>query len=148
MMTAMRRSLLVLGGFVFLVAGASAASSPVRKLAVTPTLKRQLVAAFAPAHGVPVAEVGGTFPGSVFYAYDRATHTYWAVAFFEPARGDSAKVADTFQDAGSNGVFSRTASGAWKFHGGGAPISCTEARFVPKAVLTAWGMATRPSGCS
>jgi hypothetical protein len=143
----MGRSWLVLVCFALAAAGASAGSSPAHKLAVTAALKHELVSAFAPAHGVPVAEVGGTFPGSVLYAFDAATHTYWAEASFEPARGDSAKVADTFQDAGSNGVFSRTAGGAWKFHGGGAPISCVEVRVVPKPVLTAWGRATHVSGC-
>ncbi len=143
----MRRSWLVLACFVLAASTAAAASSPARKLAVTAALKRELVAAFAPAHGVPVKEVGGTFPGSVFYAYDPATHTYWAEASFEPARGDSAKVADTFQDAGSNGIFSRTATGAWKYHGGGAPISCAEAKLVPKAVLKVWGVVVHSSAC-
>jgi hypothetical protein len=141
------RCWLVLACFTLLVATASAASSPARKLAVTAALKRELVAAFAPAHGVPVAEVGGTFPGSVLYAFDPATRTYWAEASFEPARGDSPRVADTFQDAGSNGIFSRSATGAWKLDGGGAPISCAEVKFVPKAVLKAWGRALHVSGC-
>jgi len=126
----------------------SPASSGAKNLVVTSTVRTQLIAAFASAHHLPVAEVGGTFPGSVFYAYDSATETYWAEAFFSPARTDSMRVADSFQDAGGDGIFSRSATGQWRFLSGGAPLICAQERDVPRAVVAVWGLPQTSSSCS
>ncbi len=128
------------------VAPASGAAG-VKSLIVTDTVKGQLVAAFAPVHQVAVGEVAGTDPGSVFYAYDEATGTYWAAAFFFPAASDTPSVKETFQDAGSNGIFSRAANGRWRFRGAGAPLLCVEEHVVPKAVLAAWGIPRSSPAC-
>jgi hypothetical protein len=118
-----------------------------KDLVVTATVESQLVAAFAPAHHVARSEVAGTFPGSVYYAYDPATKTYWAEASFVPARGDTASVANTFQDAGSDGVFSRSATGPWRFLGAGVPLTCVRERYVPKAVAAVWGLPASSPSC-
>ena len=128
-------------------AAAAAAASHAENLVVTSSVKSQLVAAFAPAHHVSVAQIAGTYPGSVFYAYDPTTKTYWAEAFFVPARSDPPRVAETFQDAGANGVFSRSAGGAWRYLGGGAPLTCAQERFVPRAVVAVWGLPTSSPSC-
>lgn len=128
-------------------ATSTAAASGAKNLVVTAAVRSELVAAFAPAHHVPVAEVEGTYPGSVYYAYDSATSTYWAVASFVPAAADTPSVKNTFQDAGSNGIFSRSAGGAWRFRGSGAPILCVEERDVPAAVLDAWSVAASSPSC-
>jgi hypothetical protein len=125
----------------------AAAASGAKNLVVTTAVRNQLVAAFAPAHHVSVAEIGGTEPGSVFYAYDSVTHSYWATSFFFPSRNDSANVKNSFQDAGSNGVFSRSADGQWRFLGDGAPITCAEDRYVPRAVLKVWGVPSSSTSC-
>jgi hypothetical protein len=70
------------------------------------------------------------------------------VAFFSPAKTDSARVADSFQDAGSNGIFSRSSTGSWRFRGAGAPVTCPEERTVPKAVLHVWGIPATSPACS
>jgi hypothetical protein len=120
----------------------SAAVSPVKSLVVTNAVRSQLVTAFAPVHHVSVSEIGGTVPGSVFYAYDPSTRTYWAVASFYGAKSDSASVANSFQDAGSDGIFSRLATGTWRFRGAGAPLdTCV----IPPPVRAAWGMTS--AGC-
>jgi hypothetical protein len=115
----------------------SAAISPAKNLEATNSLKSQLVAAFAPVHQVSVSEIGGTVPGSVFYAYDTSTSTYWAVAYFYGSKNDSANVANSFQDAGSDGVFSRLASGTWRFRGAGFPMNTC---VIPAAVRKVWAM--------
>ena len=122
-------------------------SGGVHNLLVTHAVKEALVAAFAPVHHVRVSEIEGTSPGSVFYAYDPGTRTYWAEAFFVPASGDSQAIKDTFQDAGADGIFSRVVSGSWRFRGNGAPLSCTADQLVPHAVLRLWGSPLHTPGC-
>lgn len=122
--------------------------SGAKNLVVTDAVRSQLVASFASAHHLPVREVGGTYPGSVFYAYDEATRTDWATASFYPTTSDPLTIKDTFQDAGSNGIFSRAASGSWRFRGSGAPLLCAEEREIPSAVLAAWGTPKSSPGCT
>ena len=82
--------------------------------------------------------MGGTAPGSVYYAYDVTTHTYWAEASFLPAKGDPPTA---MEDAGGYGVFSRPATGGWRFLGQSLPIFCRELSVVPPGVLALWGVA-------
>jgi hypothetical protein len=123
------------------------ATTVAERLPVTRSLQVELVSAFAPVHHRDAAEIGGTDSGSVLYAFDPATRTYWAVASFFPARSDSTTVKNSFQDAGSNGIFSRIVGGTWRFRGDGAPILCTEERIVPKAVLAAWHTPASSRAC-
>ena len=113
------------------------AASTVKNLTVTNSVRSQLIAAFAPVHKVNISEIGGTVPRSVFYAYDTSTGTYWAVAYFYPSKNDSANVANSFQDAGSDGVFSRLTNGTWRFRGAGAPLNTC---VIPTAVRKVWAL--------
>jgi hypothetical protein len=110
----------------------------VQDVVATPAVKSQLVAAFASGWHLKLTQVAGTAPGSLYYAYDLTTRTYWAEAAFLPARGDPPAL---MQDAGAFGVFSRSGTGGWKFLGSSLPISCRELSVVPPAVLDLWGVA-------
>jgi len=122
-------------------------SSEAHDLVATAEVKAQLTAAFAAAHRLPLAEVAGTYPGSVYYAYDTATRTYWAAASFEPATRDSVSVDNSFQDAGSNGLFARTGDRAWRFRGSGAPLACAEEQDLPAAIARLWAVPAHVAGC-
>jgi DNA-binding beta-propeller fold protein YncE len=122
-------------------------SSDVQNLVVTRSVRGELVAAFAAAHGLALPEVGGTDPAPLYFAYDRTTRTSWAVAFFYPAGDDSTRVKDSFQDAGGDGIFSRSGSAGWRFRSGGAPLLCPEEHDIPAAVLNVWQIPTRSPAC-
>ncbi|MGH3255818.1 MAG: hypothetical protein ACRDOU_10495 [Streptosporangiaceae bacterium] len=94
------------------------------------------------ARGIPLSDVAGTIPGSVYYAYDPATDTYWAEATFQGSRTASQKVLVGFQDGGSFGLFARAARSGWQVEVGGAPVVCFEVPFFPPAVLMAWSLPT------
>jgi hypothetical protein len=128
-------------------AAAAGAGAAVTNVALSSAVKRALIGAFATAHGVTVAQVGGIFPSPLFYAYDGQTHTYWVVASFYPARGDTLAVQVSFQDAGGFAILSRGAGAAWRFRGNGLPIDCTEVKVVPAAVLALWHVPAKPPGC-
>ncbi len=110
----------------------------VQDVVATPSVKSQLVAAFVAGWHLKAGQVAGTAPGSLYYAYDQTTRTYWAEAAFLAARGDPPAM---MQDAGGYGVFSRAGGGGWKFLGSALPIFCRELSVVPPAVLALWGVA-------
>ena len=64
---------------------APAGPGGVRNLAVNREVRNELTAAYADYRGISPADVAGTRPGSVYYAYDPATYTYWAQADFAPS---------------------------------------------------------------
>ena len=103
----------------------------------TATVKSELVAAFAAGWHLKVAQVAGT-SGTVHYALDQTTGTYWAEAAFVPAKGDPPAL---MQDAGAFGVFSQAKGAGWKFLGSSLPITCRELSVVPPGVLQLWAVA-------
>jgi hypothetical protein len=127
-------------------ATSSAASSPggFQDLAVPAAVRSELIAAFAAAKGIPVADVPGTTPGSVHYGYDAATATYWAEAGFRLATRVPLSVQVGFQDGASTGFFKKAGSGAWQVTVAHQPVNCDELRFFPKAVLAAWSLPASP----
>jgi hypothetical protein len=137
-----------------------AASSPapagtggVRNLPVSQDVRNELTVAFVNTKGIPLSDVAGTLPGSVYYAYDPATDTYWAEANFQASRTASQLVLTDFQDGASVGLFARAAGTGWQAEVGGAPIICAEVPFFPPAVLMAWSLPTEAEragspGCS
>jgi hypothetical protein len=134
--------------------GAASGSAPagaggVDDLAVSRNVRNELTAAYVDYRGISAADIAGTRPGSVYYAVDPATHTYWAQAGFAPSSTASAKVLVSFQDGASIGLFTRTGNGSWQVQLAGAPPVCTEARFFPRAVLLAWSLPTETAalGC-
>ena len=125
---------------------ASATPGGVRNLVVSPDVRGELTAAYAGYRGISLSDVAGTRPGSVYYAYDPATHTYWAQANFLPSGTASPKVLVAFQDGASIGLFSRIGNGSWQVQLGGEPVVCTEVKFFPPAVLMAWSVPTDTAG--
>ena len=81
-------------------------------------------------------------PGSVYYAYQPASGTYWALAKYEPVSSDSQAVQVGFQDGASDGFFKRTGNGPWQVSLGGEPEICAQPRFFPQPVLAAWSLST------
>jgi hypothetical protein len=137
-------------------AGQSAAPTPsalptesagIENLLVSSDVRSQLTAAYVALRQIPVSDVSGTRPNSVYYAYDQATNTYWAMADFVPAKADPQNVLVNFQDGGSSGLFTKVGSGPWHVQEGSIPALCGESQFFPKSVLAAWSISTnRPPG--
>jgi len=131
----------------------AAGTGGVRDLPVSQDVRNELTAAYVNARGISLSDVAGTIPGSVYYAYDPATDTYWAEAAFLPSRTAPQKVLVGFQDGGSMGLFARAARNSWQVEQGGEPVVCAEVPFFPPAVLTAWSLPTdaertAANGCS
>jgi hypothetical protein len=130
---------------------ASAGPGGVRNLAVSRAVRNELTAAYADYREISLSDVAGTEPGSIYYAYDPATDTYWARATFVPSRTASFKVLAGFQDGADIGLFTRAARSGWQVELGGEPVVCTEVVFFPPAVLIAWSLSTDTAasfGCS
>ena len=122
-------------------------STGIENLLVTSDLRSQLTAAYVALRQISVSDVSGTRPNSVYYAYDQATNTYWAMADFTPAETAPQEVLVNFQDGGSYGLFTKVGSGPWQARQGGIPAVCVESEFFPKSVLAAWAISTnRPAG--
>jgi hypothetical protein len=121
----------------------------IRNLAVSSAVRAELTAAYVAYKRISPSDVAGTRPGSVRYAYDPATDTYWALANFAPSGTAPPRVTVGFQDGASWGFFTKVGSGPWQARVGGEPVVCLEVRFFPRAVLTAWSLPadTAGSGC-
>ena len=120
---------------------APGSSGEARNLIVSPAVRGALLAAYAAFKSIPVSDVRGV-PGSVYYAYQPATGTYWALATYEPASSDPETITVGFQDGGSDGFFKRTGSGPWQVSLGGEPEICTQPRYFPQPVLAVWDLST------
>jgi hypothetical protein len=114
----------------------------IRNLAISSALRTELTAAYAAYKRISPADIAGTEPGSVHYAYDPATNTYWALANFAPSATAPPRVTVSFQDGTSWGFFTKVGSGPWLAQEGGEPVVCLEVGFFPRAVLTAWSLPT------
>lgn len=116
----------------------------VENLVISSAGKNGLTAAYVARRGISLADIGGggPVPGSVYYAYDRATDTYWALAVFEPSSTASLDVQVGFQDGGGIAMYRKVGAGAWQLGNPGVPAFCGEVKFFPLAVLTAWSMPT------
>jgi hypothetical protein len=116
-----------------------------RNLVLSSAVLRELTAAYAADRRIPPSDITGTEPGTVHYAYDQVTDTYWALANFAPSLKASFRVLVGFQDGVSWGFFTKVGSGPWKAQIGGEPVYCLEERFYPRAVLTAWALPAGPA---
>ena len=131
------------------VPGRSRPAGPggVRNLVVSRTVRNELTVAYVDYRDIPLSDVAGTLPGTVYYAYDPATDTYWAEATFKPSSTDSTIVLTGFQDGASVGFFTKPGNGGWEVQEGGAPPACTEVLFFPPAVLVAWSLPVGTAAC-
>jgi hypothetical protein len=128
-------------------AAPSASAGGVQNLVVSNAIRSELLSAWAAGNGDPIADVT-TVPGSVYYAYDPATSTYWAQASFEATGKVPLNVQVSFQDGGNIGRFKRVAGGAWQVGTGGIPEVCYALAYFPQPVLATWAMPTSdPAAC-
>jgi hypothetical protein len=87
----------------------------------------------------------GRNAGSVYYAYDPVTDTYWALARVEPTAAMSDQTA--YMDGTSEGMFKEVGTGPWQVTIPINPDVCQEEQFFPAAVLAAWSLPTTgPAG--
>jgi hypothetical protein len=125
----------------------SAVSAGIQNVLVSSAVRSQLTAAYLAMRQIPASDVSGTYPGSVYYAYDPATNTYWARAVFVPSKTAPLNVLANFQDGGSEGLYTKIGSGPWQIHHSFFPEVCADEEFFPKAVLAAWALPTSiPAG--
>jgi hypothetical protein len=117
------------------------ASGAVMNLLVSAAVRSELLTAYAAYRNIPVSDVQGV-PGSVYYADQPATGTYWAKALYGSTSGDSLTVQVGFQDGGSDAFYKKTGSGPWQVAQAGEPGICAMLRFFPQPVLAAWSQPT------
>jgi hypothetical protein len=131
---------------------ASSGASGVENLAASSSVRAQLLAVGARFHGAPVAQYVGLAPGLTYYAYDRATSTFWAGAKLVPKipsnpNGPPTQAEVSSQDEGAYTVFTKTARAkTWRAYDTGETGQDTRCPVVvPSAVLQAWGWS--PGSC-
>jgi len=115
-------------------------------LAATPALRSTLRGAYVAARpGVRLREVEGPRHGTLYYAFDRTTKTYWAIAWFDPSSHAREQTATKFQFGMGGAIFKRKVSGRWHatVHVR-ANLPCPNE--VPEAVLQAWHI--QAGGCT
>lgn len=94
---------------------------------------------------MPPSDITGPDKGSVYYALDNTTGTYWATATFSPSKQADSSAQAAFQDGENIGVFKRPAGGSWV-------ASVHERQHFPclgdfpVAVVSAWGL-SYDAGC-
>ncbi len=123
----------------------------IQNLVISSAERDVLTAAYAATYAaglrIPVSGLGApaAAPGSVYYAYDPATDTYWALASFEPTAPSSDPTA--YMDGTTTGMFRRAGTAAWQVMIPINPDICQELRFFPQRVLIAWALPTAlPAG--
>jgi hypothetical protein len=90
---------------------------------------------------IPPSAVSGISPGTLYYAFDSATRTYWAVATFSATQAASQTLAYVgFQDGGNEAVFMRPSGGPWLVKSIGTCLSG-----LPDAVAAALALTASPS---
>jgi len=134
------------------VAAPSPTPTGIQNLVISSAEKGELTAAFVAMRAISLSDIAGGGPeaGSVYYAYDPSTDTYWALATFAASSSASMNAQVGFQDGGGTGMFKKAgAAGAWQATRGAFPEICGEAKYFPAAVLTAWSISTTslPPAC-
>lgn len=109
-------------------------------LAVTPTVRAELLAAAAATHDLPVSDYVGLAKGLTYYAYDPNDQLYWAGAALVPSPS-SFQAQVGVQDDGGYDLFTRTKDGAWIAYndGLGTVPGSKCAAVVPANVRQVWG---------
>ena len=118
-----------------------------RDLVVTPAIRQGLLDADAAYHQLPPSDYTGLIAHETYYAYDPATHLYYAAAGLVPSPSSEPAQVGT-QDDGAYNLFTRTSpTAAWRVYddGLGAAQGSTCPIAIPAAVLTVWNW--RPASC-
>jgi hypothetical protein len=126
-------------------ATASAAAGPVN-LVADAAVRHDLLAAFTafrsnaantPGYAaISPSAVAGITPGTLYYALDPATGTYWAAASFSATAAASQTLAFVgFQDGGSQAVFMQSPGEPWEVKSVGPCLAG-----LPAAVAATWAL--------
>jgi len=109
-------------------------------------VRGQLLAVGARVHGAPVSEYAGLAAGLTYYAYDKATATFWAGAKLVPKipsnpNGPPTQAEVSSQDEGSYTVFTKTSRAkTWRAYDTGLTGQDTRCPVdVPPGILRLWG---------
>jgi hypothetical protein len=113
-----------------------------QNLAVTPSVRDELQAAYVAYKHFPPSDIAGTAPNSVYYAYDPATGAYWAMATFEESPTASVNTQIGMQDGGNTGMFTKASDGEWQVRQASFPPGCDLLQFFPAAVVAMWALST------
>jgi hypothetical protein len=124
-------------------------SQQAKSLPVTPGVAQSLVKSWLATnpggYGIGPSDVAGTVPHEVYYAVQRATGTYWAVAAFKPS---PALLAQSSTQTGQEELaqfhdsvyaFSWQAGPVWTLLGEFNTGNCPDV-WVPRSVLASWGL--------
>jgi hypothetical protein len=115
-------------------------SGGVQNLVISSAEKSELTAAYAAYAAYTNLSVsdfrGGPNPGSVYYAYQPAADTYWALAAFTSPIGAPLVGTVMFRKTG--------VAGPWHLTLDIAPLICGEIRWFPRGVLSVWSLPTTP----
>jgi hypothetical protein len=128
-----------------------ATSSEPTNLVASSTVQQDLLAAFIAFRSnaantpgfAPIAPsaVAGISSGTLYYAYDPSTDSYWAVATFSATAAASQSMAYVgFQDGGDEAVFTKSASGSWLVESVGLCLTG-----LPVGVAAVWGVTATAS---
>jgi hypothetical protein len=123
----------------------STTSGAPQNLPATADLKAELVGVYAAHNNIPLSQIAGTVPGSVYYAYLPSTKTYWAIASFEPTSTSSQQTQVAMQDDGCCGIFSTQTLTSFNFVSGFLGEPCTGQ--IPAELMTLWNLQS-PGDCS
>jgi len=113
-------------------------------LHITNSIRAELVAAGAKEKSLTASDFTGLQPGQTYYAYDAATHTYWAGASLVPS-SSSMNAQVSVQDDGGYTLFHRSSTGPWvamdsALAGPNGPQGAKPCGVTPPAdVLISWG---------
>ncbi len=118
----------------------------VQNLIASNSVRTELISVFAAYKQIPLSEMTGIHKGSLYYAYDPSTDTYWAMADFDVSASAPQTVQVDLQDGGSTGMFKTTGGGAWQMQLGAVPPVCGYGKFFPSAVLAVWALPAHVAG--
>jgi hypothetical protein len=132
--------------------GAAASSGKPANLVADTAVRQKLLAAFVafrsnaantPGYvAISPSAVAGISKGTLYYAVNMTTGTYWAVASFYATHAASRTSAFVgFQDGGNEAVFTRSSGKPWLVKSVGPCLAG-----LPTAVADTWALAANPSG--
>lgn len=120
----------------------TSAATGVQNLVVTPSVRADLQATYVAFMHFPPSDIAGTAPNSIYYAFDPATGTYWAMATFVPSATASSNTTVEMQDGGDTGMFTKASDGTWQVTRASFPTGSGLLQFFPTRVIAAWALST------
>jgi hypothetical protein len=95
---------------------------------------------------IPEQDLIGTAAGSLYYAYDPSSSTYWALATMDPRLSAPAPVLVKFQDGANRVIFAERRGSGWSVVNLVGEPPCLAHQGLPTAIESLWGL-TDPPEC-